>query len=267
MFFLTFFQIIHHGDAPDSVTKTSFWRFLCDTPLIPAPASSYPPGGAPPSGYGSFHQQCILDGRLIAVGVVDILPRALSSKYFFWDPDFASLSLGRVASMQEIAWVKEAHAVCPSLRYYYLGYYLHNCHRMRYKAEFAPSDLLCPVKQCWVPIDRVRGALEGNARPPALAEVPGALDGLGEDYLVTPQGMPALPPQQPTPEEVQEVKLFIAMGGGEAGQGVRRGQVMSFGALCQLGLREDLVTRIMRRLENWMVLVGPAWRSILYRLE
>ncbi len=25
-------------------------------------------------------------GRLVAVGVVDVLPRCLSSKYLFWDP-------------------------------------------------------------------------------------------------------------------------------------------------------------------------------------
>lgn len=207
----------------------------------------------------------MLDGRLIAVGVVDVLPKALSSKYFFWDPDFASLSLGKVASLQEIAWVQEAHAGCPSLRYYYLGYYLHNCHRMRYKAEFEPSDLLCPVKQCWVPIDRVRGALEGGARPPALADVPGALEGLGEDYLVTSEGLPAVPPRQPTPDEVREVKLFVQMRGND--DGVRRGQVISFGALVQLGLREDLAVRIKRRLEQWIMLVGPGWRSMLYRLE
>ncbi len=32
-------------------------------------------GGVQACGYGSFHQQYWLDGRLVAVGVVDILPR------------------------------------------------------------------------------------------------------------------------------------------------------------------------------------------------
>jgi arginine-tRNA-protein transferase len=35
-----------------------------------------------------------LDGKLIAVGVVDILPKCLSSVYLFYDPDYAFLSLG-----------------------------------------------------------------------------------------------------------------------------------------------------------------------------
>lgn len=39
-------------------------------------------------------------GKLIAVGVVDILPRCLSSKYFFWDPACAALAPGRFSALQ-----------------------------------------------------------------------------------------------------------------------------------------------------------------------
>jgi arginine-tRNA-protein transferase len=90
---------------------------------------------------------CVLCGtadRLIAVGVVDILPRCVSSKYFFWDPDLASLALGKYGCMREIDYTRHLTASCPSLRYYYLGYYIHTCPKMRYKAEYQPSDLLCP---------------------------------------------------------------------------------------------------------------------------
>ena len=62
---------------------------------------------------------------LVAVGVVDILPSCLSSKYFFWDPDLAHLSLGRLSALKEIQWIAAAHTVCPSFRYYYMGYYIH----------------------------------------------------------------------------------------------------------------------------------------------
>ena len=44
--------------------------------------------------YGSYHQLYRLDGRLVAVGVVDILPSGLSSVYLFYDPDEKLLSLG-----------------------------------------------------------------------------------------------------------------------------------------------------------------------------
>ena len=39
----------------------------------------------------------------------------------------------------------------PRLRYYYMGFYIHTCPKMRYKADYSPSDLLCPVRHSWVP--------------------------------------------------------------------------------------------------------------------
>jgi arginyl-tRNA---protein transferase len=45
--------------------------------------------------YGSYHQLYRLDRRLVAVGVVDILPSGLSSVYLFYDPDEKILSLGK----------------------------------------------------------------------------------------------------------------------------------------------------------------------------
>ena len=61
----------------------------------------------------------------MAVGVVDVLPACLSSKYFFWDPDLAPLALGKVSAMKEIQWVAAASLHCPSLKHYYMGYYIH----------------------------------------------------------------------------------------------------------------------------------------------
>ena len=39
--------------------------------------------------------------------------------------------------------VQAAHTT-PSLHYYYMGFYIHTCHKMKYKAGYEPSDLLCP---------------------------------------------------------------------------------------------------------------------------
>jgi arginine-tRNA-protein transferase len=49
-----------------------------------------------PSQYGSFHQMYRLDGELIAVGVIDILPGCVSSVYFMYDPKHDKYSLGKV---------------------------------------------------------------------------------------------------------------------------------------------------------------------------
>ncbi|GFH25182.1 arginyl-tRNA--protein transferase 1 [Haematococcus lacustris] len=73
--------------------------------------------------------------QLVAVGVVDVLPRCLSGVYLFWDKAWAALAPGQWTALEEIRWVQE---------YYYMGYYIHTCPRMRYKADYQPADLLCP---------------------------------------------------------------------------------------------------------------------------
>lgn len=138
------YQIKVHNDTPDRVTESSYKRFLIDSPLIFVQSNG--DGSVPPCGFGSFHQQYLVNGKLVAVGVIDILPKCLSSKYLFWDPDLAFLSLGKYSALQEINWVKENQIHCPSLQYYYLGYYIHSCNKMRYKAAYRPSELLCPLR-------------------------------------------------------------------------------------------------------------------------
>ncbi|XP_071734410.1 arginyl-tRNA--protein transferase 1-like [Rutidosis leptorrhynchoides] len=150
------YQIKVHNDTPDHVTESSYKRFLIDSPLIYIPSSG--DVNAPSCGFGSFHQQYLIDGKLVAVGVIDILPKCLSSKYLFWDPDLAFLSLGKYSALQEINWVKECQS--PSLQYYYLGYYIHSCNKMRYKAAYHPSELLCPLRYQWVSFDIAKKLLD-----------------------------------------------------------------------------------------------------------
>ncbi|CAN8257080.1 unnamed protein product [Cochlearia groenlandica] len=152
------YQLKVHNDKPAHVVESSYRRFLVDSPLIHV----HPSGEekVPPCGFGSFHQQYRLDGRLIAVGVVDILPKCLSSVYLFWDPDYAFLSLGKYSALQEISWVRGNQVHCPSLQYYYLGYYIHSCSKMRYKAAYHPSELLCPLRFTWVPFEVARPLLD-----------------------------------------------------------------------------------------------------------
>ena len=48
---------------------------------------------------------------------------------------------------------------------------------MRYKADFAPPDLLCPRDLVWVPFSRVQGFLDQEAGR-ALSDAPGAMTAL-----------------------------------------------------------------------------------------
>ncbi|KAL9365232.1 hypothetical protein Peur_043105 [Populus x canadensis] len=152
------YQINVHNDTPDDVSESLYRNFLVDTPLVPVQPSG--DDRVPPCGFGSFHQQYVIDGHLVAVGVIDILPKCLSSNYLFWDPDYAFLSLGKYSALQEIGLVKENEVYCPSLQYYYLGYYIHSCSKMRYKAAYRPSELLCPLRYKWIPFERAQSLLD-----------------------------------------------------------------------------------------------------------
>ncbi len=94
------------------------------------------------------------------MGVLDVLPHALSSKYFFWDSDYAALAPGKFSALKEAEWVQRAAQSCPALHYYYMGFYIHSCHKMRYKADYHPSDLLCPERLTWVSFENVKAALD-----------------------------------------------------------------------------------------------------------
>ncbi|XP_045500708.1 arginyl-tRNA--protein transferase 1 [Colias croceus] len=141
------YQMTVHGDKPEKCTEPKFSDFLVQSPLM----EEYSEVG-PPCGYGSFHQQYWLDGKIIAVGVIDILPKCVSSVYFFYDPQYMNLTLGTYGALREIEFTRHLHSLCPELKYYYMGFYIHSCRKMRYKGNYFPSDLLCPETYKWFPL-------------------------------------------------------------------------------------------------------------------
>ncbi|XP_069913214.1 arginyl-tRNA--protein transferase 1 isoform X6 [Oryctolagus cuniculus] len=138
------YQMLIHKDPPDKPTESQ--------------AESAPDG--PDCGYGSFHQQYWLDGKIIAVGVIDILPSCVSSVYLYYDPEYSFLSLGVYSALREIAFTRQLHEKAPQLSYYYMGFYIHSCPKMKYKGQYRPSDLLCPETYVWVPIEQCLPSLE-----------------------------------------------------------------------------------------------------------
>lgn len=154
------YQHAVHGDDECELTAASFTRFLVASPLVPVP----PGPGTPSCGYGTFHRQYWLGETLVAVGVVDVLPNSVSSVYLFYDPDYASLSLGKATACEEIAWVAGEQAKhSPQLQFYHLGLYIPTCPKMSYKAAFKPSQLLCPRTMRWVLLCEVDAArLDGR---------------------------------------------------------------------------------------------------------
>jgi arginine-tRNA-protein transferase len=76
-------------------------------------------------------------GRLVGLGLWDETPRALSAVYAFYDPDYARESLG---VLNVVSMIGEARA--RGIDHVYLGYRVSGCASLRYKARYAPHELL-----------------------------------------------------------------------------------------------------------------------------
>jgi arginine-tRNA-protein transferase len=136
---------VHH-DPPESRTKRSFTRFLCNSPL--RRQTMLGPDGKKRR-LGSYHQCYRLDGKLVAIGVLDLLPYAVSSVYFLYDESFQSFAPGKLGALHEIALAYEE-----GYRWWYPGFYIHSCPKMRYKIDYAPQYILDPETLHWDVLDR-----------------------------------------------------------------------------------------------------------------
>lgn len=107
----------HPGGGMDDPTPDSYMNFLtatwADTIFI------------------EFRQH----GELLAVAVADRMPRALSAVYTFFDPASSARSLGRYAVLYEISLAHET-----GRQWLYLGYWIDECQKMRYKTEYQPLE-------------------------------------------------------------------------------------------------------------------------------
>ncbi len=83
--------------------------------------------------------------KLIAVAVVDVLPKGVSAIYTFFDPQYSIRSLGQLAVLWQISWAKKQ-----SLSYVYLGYWIKNCQKMSYKADYQPLEVFDDL--IWQPL-------------------------------------------------------------------------------------------------------------------
>lgn len=91
-----------------------------------------------------------LDGQLIAFTVLDILPTTISAVYCVYSPRWSRLEMGKVTALREIAMTREWNLALGRREDhrmdYKMGYYIHDCVKMRYKAAYQPSFLLDPVR-------------------------------------------------------------------------------------------------------------------------
>lgn len=82
------YQKIIHKSEDNELSYRDFERFLVSSPFPKNKTHSEwkVDDEELPSKYGCYHMQHWLNDKLIGVNVIDILPKCVSSVYFFYDP-------------------------------------------------------------------------------------------------------------------------------------------------------------------------------------
>src|SRR5207253_6767620 len=65
-------------------------------------------------------------GNLLAVGICDRCPDALSSVYFYFDPEHRARGLGTYGALCELEYAREN-----AIAFYYLGFWVRDCAAMK----------------------------------------------------------------------------------------------------------------------------------------
>lgn len=92
------YQRIVHKEPPHRISKGGFKNFLCSSPLRSEIQDS--PDGKKKH-LGSYHQCYRIDGKLVAVGVLDLLPQCVSAVYFMYHEDVHKWQFGKLGALRE----------------------------------------------------------------------------------------------------------------------------------------------------------------------
>ncbi|KAL7810934.1 arginine-tRNA-protein transferase [Trichoderma aethiopicum] len=171
------YQRVVHGDEPHEITRESFKRFLCNSPLRRRFMVGH---DGRKRRLGSYHQCYRLDGVLVAVGVLDLLPQCVSSVYFLYHESIHPFAPGKLSVLYEISL-----AIEENYKWWYPGYYIHSCPKMRYKIEYSPQYILDPDTLNWRPLDEAILEILGKDTYMSFAK------GLGEDLPNTSDPEPS----------------------------------------------------------------------------
>ena len=141
-------RVVHH-DKPEGISRAGFKRFLCESPLQRTSEKWVDKDGKERiKKLGSYHQMYRLDGRVVALAVLDLLPKVVSGVYFLYHEDLHKFSPGKLSALREASLSAEE-----GYEYYWMGYFIESCGKMRYKGDYQPMEFLDPETYDWHLLD------------------------------------------------------------------------------------------------------------------
>lgn len=90
----------------------------------------------------SFELRYYFEGSLIGVAVTDRAETSLSAVYCYYDPAYEKLGIGTFSILKQVELCR-----AEGLEHLYLGLYIAECERMRYKARYLPHERL--IQGAW----------------------------------------------------------------------------------------------------------------------
>ena len=103
--------------------------------------------------YGTFHDEYRLGGKLVAVSVLDIVPRGMVSIYMWYDlrKEISKYSFGVYSALKEIEDVQNRSSQDENVEHYYLQGWNALNRRLKYKGDYEPEEFYAPsVTDHWV---------------------------------------------------------------------------------------------------------------------
>ena len=145
------YQILIHKNQIEEVTPERYnknWgtSILQKDKIIPKPADLINKTKHPeiyPNYYGSYNFIHRIDGKIIAVTVVDILPTMFLSDYCYYDTEYSFLDLGVFTAIREIEYMKSFQKLIDNnFKYYSLEEFCQTCQKLKYKANYYPTEIM-----------------------------------------------------------------------------------------------------------------------------
>ena len=117
-----------------------------------------------PKHYGMHNLIHRIDGKIIAVTVIDILPNYFESLYCYYDPDYSFLDLGVFTAIRELEYLKSLHELIDkNFTYYTMGEMSISVKKLKYKSDYCPTEILDPYTGIYVPLtDEIKNSIADN---------------------------------------------------------------------------------------------------------